>query len=161
MTPCPRGVAAALLATIVGASPAAAQSALHPYGEARIDAIVGSVPAVQGGAGVVFPLGYYVRLGTTIAGGMSRVAGAAVPGGRADVIARFLLDPFRESAWGLSLGGGASVRWDDRRGWRPYLAVVADLEAPRHGGITPAFALGLGGGARLGIALRWARKEVR
>ena len=156
-----RALAVALAATLAGAAPLAAQTALHPYAETRVDAILGSVPAAQAGAGVVFPLGYYVRLGTTIAGGVSRVDGSAVPGGRGDVILRFLLDPFRESGWGLSLGGGASVRWDDRCGWRPYLAVVTDLETPRRGGVTPAFQLGLGGGARLGVALRWSRREVR
>lgn len=156
-----RALAAGVVASIAAAPAVGAQTVLHPYGETRVDAIVGSVPAVQGGAGIVFPLGYYVRLGTTVAAGVSRVDGSAVRGARGDVMLRFLLDPFRESRWGLSLGGGASVRWDDRRGWRPYLAVVTDLEAPRHGGITPAFQLGLGGGARLGVALRWSRKEVR
>ena len=155
-----RALTAAIAVTIV-AAPASAQTVLHPYGETRVDAILGSVPAAQAGAGIVFPLGYYVRLGTTVSGGASRVDGSDVPGGRADVMLRFLLDPFRESRWGLSLGGGASVRWDDRRGWRPYLAVVADLEAPRRGAITPALQLGLGGGARIGMALRWSRKEVR
>lgn len=151
----------AFAATLAGAAPAAAQSTLHSYGETRVDGILGSVPAAQAGGGIVFPLGYYVRLGTTLAGGVSRVDGSGVAGGRGDVMLRFLLDPFRESRWGLSLGGGASVRWDDRSGWRPYLAVLADLEAPRHDGVTPAFQLGLGGGARIGMALRWSRKAVR
>lgn len=146
---------------VAPAATRAQQTALRPHPELRTDAILGTVPAAQGGVGVVFPMGYYVRLTTTVAGGVSRVDGESVAGGRGDVLLRFLLDPFRESRWGLSAGGGASVRWEDRRGWRPFLAVVVDLEGPRSGGVSPAVQVGLGGGARVGLALRWSGASAR
>ena len=57
--------------------------------------------------GVQIPMGYYVRVGLDGAVG---VATGSVPSpgsradARADVLVRFLLDPFRQSAYGLSAG---------------------------------------------------------
>ncbi len=57
--------------------------------------------------------------------------------------------------FGISLGGGISVPFvqGDTR-VRPYLTAVADLEGHKHGPVTPALQIGLGGGARLGVVLR-------
>ena len=78
------------------------------------------------------------------------------------MIARFLFDPFRQQRWGFSAGGGVSVRARDGDRVRPFLVAVLDLEAPRSAsGITPAIQLGLGGGVRIGMALRWASPRVR
>jgi len=37
---------------------------------------------------------------------------------------------------------------------RPLLTAVIDLEGKRHGAYTPALQVGLGGGVRVGVALR-------
>ena len=88
---------------------AQAQNQPPAYAEYRADAIVGRGTAAQGGAGVVVPLGIYVRLGIDAAAGATWRGDATRASGRVDVIGRFLLDPFRETRLGLSLGGGVSA----------------------------------------------------
>jgi hypothetical protein len=109
---------------------------------------------LHAGVGLNLPLGYYVRLETVGAGGVTRIDSSVVGSARADLVARFLLDPFGESRWGPSFGGGISARWAKTTGWHEYVVLVLDLEAPPVRGVVPAFQLGLGGGARLGLALR-------
>jgi hypothetical protein len=93
------------------------------------------------------------------------VGGVVGPGdwvgeSRYEATARFLLDPFREARYGLSFGAGVGVTdWDGR--WRPYLAVLSDLELRRRPGWTPAVQVGLGSGWRVGLALRKSRGTWR
>jgi hypothetical protein len=140
--------------------------------EARLDVIAGHQPAVQAGAGVQIPAGYYVRVGLDAAVGLATgereaPAGSAdsPPGrldGRADLLVRFLLDPFRQSAYGLSLGGGLSARAEPGDRVRPRLLVAMDLEGRRSTrGLVPALQLGLGGGVRLGVVLRRGARLMR
>jgi len=111
--------------------------------------------AAQLGAGLVLPLGVYVRLGVDAAAGATWRHGETVGGGRVDAIARFLLDPFRESRLGFSVGGGVSAPIGSAEPSQPpYLTAVLDLEWPRHHGLTPALQVGLGGGTRIGFVLR-------
>ena len=109
---------------------------------------------LQAGAGVNIPLGIYVRLEVDGAGGVTRRDEVDYHSGRSDVLARFLLDPFAESPWGLSIGGGMSVLFADGARTHGYLVVIADLEAPRVGGIVPGLQVGLGGGLRVGLVAR-------
>ncbi len=108
-----------------------------------------------------------LRVGVIGAGGTSwRDGQSAAASARADVIGRFALDPFRERRWGLSAGGGLSVRYDQasvdrRQRWRALVAIVLDLEGPRAGSIAPALQLGLGGGLRGGVILRGAQSGFR
>lgn len=136
--------------------------------ELRADVIVGHQPAVQVGGGVQIPFGYYVRLGIAGAAGRriddatSRPASTSRVDGRVDVLVRFLLDPFRQTAYGVSLGGGMSVRAESGDRARPWLLVALDVEGRRsRRGIVPAVQLGLGGGVRLGIVLRRGVAAVR
>ncbi len=121
--------------------------------------------AVHLGGGVQLPVGLYTRVDLLGAAGVSVAhsgGSGSATSGRADVIARFLLDPFQQARWGLSAGGGVSllVRAGDRV--RPVLAVVADLERRRTTpGIAPAFQIGVGGGLRVGAALRWGTPRIR
>ena len=151
------------LACVTGVSAAArAQELASPpsYMEYRADAIVTRGLAVEGGAGVVLPLDTYVRLGIDGAVGPTWRDGSAHAGGRVDMIGRFLLDPFREVPFGVSLGGGVSVPYVSGDAHvRPYATVVVDIEGRRRGGWTPALQVGLGGGARVGLVLR--RSAVR
>jgi hypothetical protein len=147
-----------LVALALAVSPAAAQqpSRLHP--ELRVDAIdVRSTrdATVHAGVGVGVPLGYYARLGLVAAGGVTRREDVERGSGRVDVVARFLLDPFREMRWGLSVGGGLSVAHTAGEDWRELLVVVVDAEAPavrRY--VVPSFQVGLGGGVRVGVIAR-------
>jgi hypothetical protein len=125
--------------------------------ELRIDAIdVRSTTfgTLQAGVGTNVPLGYYVRLEIDGAGGATRRDTIDHASGRADVLARFLLDPFAESTWGFSIGGGMSAFFAEGSRGHGYLVVVADLEAPPVGAVVPALQLGLGGGFRVGIIAR-------
>lgn len=134
--------------------------------ELRGDVILGRQAAVQLGAGVQVPAGYYVRVGVDGAVGVRiEDAGASTRsrlGGRLDVLARFLLDPFRQTSYGLSLGGGMSLRAEQGDRVRPVLLVAAEIEGRRSTrGVVPALQVGLGGGARVGIVLRWGAQGAR
>ncbi|MCY7380387.1 MAG: hypothetical protein LH467_13745, partial [Gemmatimonadaceae bacterium] len=123
--------------------------------------ILGDRAAVHIGAGVQVPLGIYVRLGLIGAAGRrlgsdsTRPPGRSRASGRVDILARFLLDPFRQTTYGLSLGGGLGLRVESGERVRPVLLVAVDLEGRRsRHGLVPAFQAGLGDGVRLGIVLR-------
>lgn len=153
-----RRLLATLLVPLVllgaGAASVGAQAlTAHPQPEARVDLIAGAVTAVHAGVGVNIPAGYYARVGIVGAAG-ARLSGDAGASARVDAIARFLFDPFFEKRWGLSAGGGVSVRYDEGAGWRPFLALVVDLEPPTRGPVIPAVQVGVGGGVRVGVALR-------
>jgi hypothetical protein len=125
------------------------------YAEYRVDVIGGNGGTAQLGAGAVIPLGVYVRLGLDAAGGATWRDEASRASGRVDAIGRFLLDPFRESPLGLSLGGGLSVPYvDGQQRLRAYLTAVVDIEGRMRGRFTPAVQIGLGGGWRAGVVLR-------
>lgn len=133
--------------------------------ELRLDVIAGHQPAVQLGAGAQLPLGYYVRLGLDGAVGVptgSDVPSPRRPDARADLLVRFLLDPFRQSAYGLSLGGGLSARAEPGDRVRPRLLVAMDVEGRRSArGLVPALQVGLGGGVRVGVVLRRGARLMR
>jgi hypothetical protein len=129
--------------------------------EVRADVILGHQPAVQLGGGVQIPIGYYARLGIdgAVGVGTGHVTSLSASGpdldGRLDLLVRFLLDPFRQTPYGLSLGGGMSLRAEPRDRMRPVLLVAVDVEGRRStNGWVPALQVGLGGGVRLGVVLR-------
>lgn len=133
--------------------------------EVRLDAIAGHQPAVQLGAGIQIPMGYYVRMGLVGAVGVPTGSDAPSPrraDARADLLVRFLLDPFRQSAYGLSIGGGLSARAEPGDRVRPRLLVALDLEGRRSShGLVPALQVGLGGGVRIGVVLRHGARVMR
>jgi hypothetical protein len=131
-----------------------------PMPELRADVITGHQSAVQFGAGVQIPAGYYARIGIDVAAGVptgseNRLSGHPSIDGRLDVLARFLLDPFRQTSYGLSLGGGIGLRAEPGHRVRPLILVALDIEGRRSArGWVPAVQVGLGGGIRLGVVLR-------
>lgn len=130
--------------------------------ELRIDAIAARHTALEAGASVILPGGVYARTSVTAAAGLANRNPTSAPVGRVEVVSRFLLDPLRESRYGLSVGGGLGVtNLVSGPRWQPYLACVFDLELKRRGSMTPAIQLGLGGGARLGVALRSGSERWR
>lgn len=134
--------------------------------ELRADLITGRQSAVQLGGGLQIPAGPYARFGIIGAvGGRLRdrpdlygdpgVAGEGRLDGRLDLLGRFLLDPYKQSPFGLSVGAGLSLRAEPSDRVRPLLLVAADLEGREMGGgWTPALQVGLGGGARIGLLIR-------
>lgn len=126
--------------------------------ELRADVLFGHQSAAQLGAGAQIPFGYYVRVGLDGAVGV-RLGGdggsSSRVDARLDLLTRFLLDPFRQSRYGLSLGGGVGLRVEPGDHARAVLLAALDLEGSRwSSGWVPALQVGLGGGARLGIVLR-------
>jgi hypothetical protein len=137
---------------LVHVASAAAQRA-QP--ELRVDAIGPSPYAVQAGAGIIWPLGTYIRASVGAGFGARTSNGATTSEWRGDLLARATLDPFRQQRWALSVGGGLTLRR------RLGLALVVDLEGPEGAGWVPALQVGVGGGARAGLALRRAMKGRR
>jgi hypothetical protein len=131
--------------------------------EIRVDAIFARTGAAEAAYGLTLPAGIYVRNGV-VAG-----LGAGPDGleGRADLVSRFSLDPFRQSRWAPYGGAGISGRFrpDRAGGSRGYLLVLLGIEGPlaagNRTGWVPAIELGLGGGARLGVVLRRAIADRR
>lgn len=158
-------LATAMGSAIVLSSAAVAQGipAPAPMPELRADVITGHQPAVQLGGGVQLPMGRYVRLGVVGAAGVPTGDGAKRGlDARLDLLARFLLDPFRQRPLGLSAGGGLSLRAEPGDRLRPLLLIAMELEGRRSArGWAPALQLGLGGGARIGVVLRRAAKLAR
>jgi hypothetical protein len=160
----------ALLSVATGAQAQVPSPSVQP--EVRLDAIAGHEPAVQVGAGVQVPMGYYVRLGLVGAVGVATEDRKALVGSpdappgpldaRADLFVRFLLDPFRQSRFGLSVGGGLSARAEPGDRVRPRLLVAMDVEGRRSShGVVPALQVGLGGGVRVGVILRRGARLMR
>ena len=162
-----RRVGGALLAAIallaLASTPARAQQHIAVAPELRIDVIGTNPTSVQGAAGVQIPTGTYVRIGV-LAGAGATIDGDDSPraAGRLDVLARFLFDPFRQSRWGFSAGAGVSLRADPGDRVRPRLLAALDLEGRRsRGGLSPSLQIGLGGGVRGGVGMRWSGPSAR
>lgn len=124
-----------------------------PQPEARLD-VLGPPPArFHAGGGLTWALGHYARVSAIASYGMA--ARAASGEWRGDLLARVTLDPFRQHRYGVSFGGGITVRR------RPHLLAVAEVEGPAWGSVTPAVQGGLGNGARAGLVLRRTRSGRR
>ena len=148
----PKAALGALVAATLAAAHAGAQDAPRFQPEARLDGFTAEPWAVHAGLGATAPLGTYVRFG--VVGGIGTGAGGV--SGRADLIARFTLDPFRERRWAPYAVGGVSSRFGGDGDTRNALVLLAGLEGPPRRGVAPALELGFGGGFRAGVILRRA-----
>jgi hypothetical protein len=124
--------------------------------EVRADLLVARAAAVEAGVGMSVPAGVYIRPTIVAAAGPARRDGDSGWSSRVDVLARFLLDPFRESRVGLYAAGGISGHYDPWEQWTAALALVVGAELPARAGAAWALEMGLGGGFRVGLALRRA-----
>jgi len=159
-----RAAAAALIAASLARARAGAQANVPaPFWiqpELRADLLAAHATSGQLGAALSIPLGLYVRGSLAAGAGTAWRDGRSTAAGRIDATARFLLDPFRERRWGpYGLAGGSVRYYADR--WRPYLLLGVGIEGPAHRRFVPAIELGLGGGARVGIAIRRAIPDRR
>jgi hypothetical protein len=128
--------------------------------ELRADWSAARRNAAHLGVGVNVRAGWYARL---IAG---LAAGAVDTGGdgweasqRADLTARFLLDPFAERRRGVYGGAGITARRDGDAPVEVRLLVVLGVAGRPEGAWVPSVELGRGGGLRLGVVLRPRRSE--
>ena len=129
--------------------------------DVRADGLFRAPATAQVGGGLNVPAGYYVRVGADVAAGASVTSGGAVTSARTDLVARYLLDPFRELRWAPYAGAGVTGVWTDAAHWRGYLLAVAGIEGPVHDGWRTAIEIGLGHGLRAGVVLRRARVNGR
>lgn len=151
--------AGAQVAAPSGESPGKHETVLP---EVRIDAIVGRRTGAQLGAGIVLDAGFYARIALLAAGGVERASSGALVGTqRVEAVLRFHTDPLRKSNPGVYFGGGLGARRSADTRTRATVIALIGFEAPYGHHLAPAFELGVGGGARIGIALRRARIDER
>lgn len=139
----------------------AAQAATGRQLEVRAEYIGARTSSLQGGVGLNLPAGRYIRVGTVASGGLALRGGETSGAARADLFARFLLDPFAESPIGLYGIGGVSVLHDRFERTRPRVLLGLGVESRPRGGRIVAAEAALGGGVRLAIVLRRARRTGR
>jgi hypothetical protein len=148
-------VSVAVLSVALLASRIDAQAAGRVHPEPRVDLIVSRITSMHAGASVSLPAGTYSRL--TLAGGVGPAwSGESTgKGGRADAVLRFHLDPFREQSLGWYGWGGLGLLYDEFRGWRQIIVVGTGVELTRFSSRRVwALEIGVGGGLRVGLALR-------
>ena len=153
-----RWLAGALLVALATRVPAQSPRAIRT--ELRVDGL-GDPATLQLGGGLARPVSTYARLAVVAAAGPAWQRGDQTVAGRVDLLGRFVVDPFNESKLGVYAGGGLSLRYDDDSEWRPLLVVTFGMEGPVRHGRAWAAELGLGGGVRAGLVLRWMRGDGR
>ena len=163
-----RGAALAVITMLTIPCTTRAQDRAPVRPEVRVDATAADVQRLELSAGAAIPIGTYVRVALLAGGGLARDDRSGslayrdrVAAARADIIARFQLDPFHQSLHGLYSGAGVSYLATRGERGRAYVTLLAGLELRDRGHIAPAIELGLGGGVRLGIALRRATARWR
>ena len=127
----------------------------------RADLFLATIDAAHLGAGATTDIGSYVRLDAALGGGAARVADHTVGSGRAEVIGRFVVDPFRQGRWGPYVGAGLIARLDGGERLRGLLALTIGTELPGGPRWAHAIELGYGGGVRVGVVLRSGREGRR
>ena len=152
------------VAMAIGPAPLAAQTDVRfsasPQWEVRLDATAAQRLATHAGLGLNLRAGPYVRVGFGIAGGAVRTASDEwVASQRADLAARFLLDPFAERARGLYGGAGISARRDGDESVVGHLVLLFGIEGRPTRALVPSLEIALGGGTRVGVVLRRRRAE--
>lgn len=126
-------------------------------GELRYDATFASRAVSEIGIGGIVSAGTYARIaGIAAVGGTRSADGNHAWATRAEVVARFLMDPYALNRFGAYGFGGLSVaRRVDRT--EPRVVLGVGLEGRIRRGRAYAIEVGLGGGVRVGGVLRWAK----
>jgi hypothetical protein len=154
--------AAALSLSLAAPAPVRAQDeSPRVQPEARLDVLAARATALHAGLGLTIRAGRYARLSLVGAGGPAFRGGEARAGGRADLLARIVLDPEFDTRWSPYAAAGASVRRDAGAPWRELLVLLLGLEGPRGRAGVPFLEAGYGGGLRLGLGLRRALPDRR
>ena len=149
--------ASAVAPTITSAQTQQVAVAVTYVPSLRLDVLGGKPTALQAGAGIAFPFSNYFSIGGTLGAGVSSTGFS----GRVDGYGQFSLDPYHQSEWEPYVGGGVTVRGDGGGpGTRTYLLAFIGANGPSTGSIAPGVELGLGGGVRLGVTMRFTGKPA-
>ena len=133
-----------------------------PQREFRLEAVAADAPSALAALGLNLRAGWYVRVGASVGiGVIAPEAGPQVGLLRGDASVRFHLDPFAERRRGLYGGVGVSAAQvgGGIGGQPPVLVLLAGVESQPRRGRAWALELGLGGGLRVGLAWRSARRD--
>ena len=154
-----RMILAVVAAAIATPRDANAQAGRRPAAprvqpELRADFINARARAAHIGLGFSVPVSTYVRVGMVGAGGPAWSDSTTAFSGRVDGLARFVVDPLRESRWAPYASGGLGVLYDEDDRWRAVLVGALGVEGPAMGRVVPAVEVGFGGGARVGVSIR-------
>ena len=152
---------AALAAFALWAPHGRAQAPQTFQSEGRIDLFFARTTTVQAAAGGAWALDPNVRVVLLGGLGSTFASGAGEFSARADLLARYVLDPDRTQQWALYGAGGISARYEARPSWRGALVALVGLEGPKWGTWTPFVEAGYGGGVQLGFGLRRAKVAGR
>jgi hypothetical protein len=157
---CSLGAALLLTAAGAGAQPAPRHRPAVP--EARVDGFAGRRPGVQVGGGASIDAGPSVRIALLAGAGVQWRDDGITGVQHVEAIARYQLDPFREARRGVYLAGGVDIlHVAGEPTLRPALVALIGLEGRPHGGVATALEAGVGGGVRVGLALRGTRRDRR
>ncbi len=116
---------------------------------------------VQLGAALNVGSAGYGRVALVAAGGTATCGGQTRASARIDAAIRFHLDPYRLAKFGAYAQGGLSGLYNTFDGWRALVSTTIGMELPTRGHTTWALEVGLGGGVRVGAAIRRARPDSR
>jgi hypothetical protein len=122
---------------------------------AQVDVIAARAPLVVAGAELGRRVAPTTRVTAAIAaGGGAADDGAWHPVGRAELGARFTVDPYAERRWAGYGSAALLVTAGTARRGRAAIAAAIGVEGPPRGGWRPAIELGVADGARVRVALR-------
>ncbi|AHG91739.1 hypothetical protein J421_4202 [Gemmatirosa kalamazoonensis] len=153
-------VALVLLAARAGAQPSTGDR--RTTTEIRIDGFAARTAGAQAGVGIALDAGTYTRLAVVAGAGFERRPGGALVGvQRLEGVGRFHLDPYRQTRHGVYAGGGLALRHAPGGPVRALVVALLGVEGPPRHGMAAAVEAGVGGGARVGVALRSARRQRR
>jgi hypothetical protein len=157
-----RAIAAAIV--FVPVSVLAQNAPQRWQGEGRVEVLISRTTAVHAAIGANVIAGQYLRLAVLGAAGVRRVGDEWRSSGRIDLVGRFHVDPQRQFSHGLYVVGGATTLMDDGIRTRIRAVVGAGIESRVLGGesgwIVGAEG-GFGGGGRISVTLRRARRGAR
>jgi hypothetical protein len=128
--------------------------------ELRAGAVLGSDQMLLAGFALNVPAGYYLRIAGSAEYGRVLREGVG-SAGRAELVGRFMVDPFHQSRWGAYGGGGVTALWTAGTRGRTGLLLVAGVELPGRTGWRPAIEVAGGGGLRISLAIKPVRRTGR
>ena len=158
-----RRISAVIAASALAASPGAAQAfrvlpTVQP--ETTTGVVVTGTAALVAGFGLNVPAGYYLRIAPTVSAGKAAFSGAGTVV-RAEVVGRFLADPFRQRRRGAYFGAGLASEWRTGDSGRPALILVAGVDLFDRAGWRPGLEMAVGGGLRISVVTRRTRTAWR